>query len=263
MSDEENTQPAPQPSQDATASNTEPTTTEAPVPFNEAQDKQQTNSVPVDVPLEATEAPASSEDPSTVKDVNPANEPLEQPAQPSPEAPANETEPEKTAQNNEQIPETPISQANSSSVQDSGGTKPDITIEKHGTDTTITEVMQPPASTATEPPTAQMAGNEPFDSAQDKPINNTDNEQARRKENLNKANLTRQSKKRKRIDNILNLFAQGKNGSTSSPQVTNDEVEKLLHVSDATATRYLETLEKEGKIKQVGKTGKYTHYEKI
>jgi Fic family protein len=40
-------------------------------------------------------------------------------------------------------------------------------------------------------------------------------------------------------------------------------VEKLLHVSDATATRYLETLEKEGKIKQVGKTGKHTHYEKI
>jgi DNA-binding IclR family transcriptional regulator len=37
----------------------------------------------------------------------------------------------------------------------------------------------------------------------------------------------------------------------------------LLHVSDATATRYLETLEKEGKIKQVGKSGKYTHYEKI
>ncbi len=78
----------------------------------------------------------------------------------------------------------------------------------------------------------------------------------KRRENLSKANLTRQNKKRKKIDVILNLFAE-------NSKITNDEVEKLLHVSDATATRYLETLEKEGKIQQVGKTGKYTHYEKI
>ncbi len=44
------------------------------------------------------------------------------------------------------------------------------------------------------------------------------------------------------------------------PQVTNDEVEKLLHISDATATRYLELLEKEGKVKQVGRTGKGVSY---
>ena len=46
-------------------------------------------------------------------------------------------------------------------------------------------------------------------------------------------------------------------------KITNDEVEKLLHVSDATATRYLSALEKEGKIKQVGKTGKAVVYSKI
>lgn len=40
-------------------------------------------------------------------------------------------------------------------------------------------------------------------------------------------------------------------------------MEKLLHVSDATATRYLDELEKEGKIKQVGTTGKHTRYERI
>jgi len=39
-------------------------------------------------------------------------------------------------------------------------------------------------------------------------------------------------------------------------------VENLLLVSDATATRYLDELEKEGKIKQVGKTGKGVFYEK-
>ena len=44
--------------------------------------------------------------------------------------------------------------------------------------------------------------------------------------------------------------------------VGNDEVEKLLHVSDATATRYLSVLEREGKIKQLGKTGKGVVYTK-
>ena len=33
-------------------------------------------------------------------------------------------------------------------------------------------------------------------------------------------------------------------------KITNDEVEKFLHVSDATATRYLSILEKEEKIKK-------------
>ena len=44
--------------------------------------------------------------------------------------------------------------------------------------------------------------------------------------------------------------------------ITNNAVEKLLGVSDATATRYLEELEKEGLIKQQGETGKYTYYRK-
>ena len=46
-------------------------------------------------------------------------------------------------------------------------------------------------------------------------------------------------------------------------EITNDEVEKLLHVSDATATRYLEQLEKEGKIKQEGRTGQSVSYTKL
>jgi len=49
----------------------------------------------------------------------------------------------------------------------------------------------------------------------------------------------------------------------SKNKITNDEVEKLLHVSDATATRYLSALEKENKIKQVGKTGTGVAYSKI
>jgi len=193
MSDEENLQSEP-----------EPATTEVLV--------QQTVSGPAGTPPEATEAPASSSDPVTVKDQNTAppsqdatagqgNEPLEQPAQ----TVQTVMGPEQTEPNTEQNP-TPETPENSP-----------------------------------EPSTAQMVANEPLE---------------RRHENLNKANLTRQNKKRKKIDNILNLFIK-------NPKITNNEIEKLLHVSDATATRYLETLEKEGKIKQVGKTGKYTHYEKI
>src|SRR3989344_2784348 len=46
-------------------------------------------------------------------------------------------------------------------------------------------------------------------------------------------------------------------------KITNDEVEKFLHVSDATATRYLSILEKEGRIKQNGKTGHMVSYSRI
>jgi predicted HTH transcriptional regulator len=43
-------------------------------------------------------------------------------------------------------------------------------------------------------------------------------------------------------------------------RVTNNEVEKLLDVSDATATRYLDDLEKKGKVQQVGTTGNAVYY---
>jgi len=46
----------------------------------------------------------------------------------------------------------------------------------------------------------------------------------------------------------------------SREQVTNNEVEVLLGVSDATATRYLEELEKEGLLEQVGDTGQSVYY---
>lgn len=64
-------------------------------------------------------------------------------------------------------------------------------------------------------------------------------EQARQKE---------QNKKR-----ILEfLRASGKAG--------NNDIENLLGVSDATATRYLHELELEGKVQQVGETGQSVYY---
>ena len=76
------------------------------------------------------------------------------------------------------------------------------------------------------------------------------------KELFVKAREAIQFRKRKKLDRVMTLFAKRTN-------ITNDEVEKFLHVSDATATRYLEILEKENKIKQSGKTGKGVSYLKI
>ena len=45
--------------------------------------------------------------------------------------------------------------------------------------------------------------------------------------------------------------------------LTNNDVEAMLGISDATATRYFEELEREGKVRQVGKTGRYVSYERI
>lgn len=73
------------------------------------------------------------------------------------------------------------------------------------------------------------------------------------RELLVKARNMIQFRKRKKLDKIMTLFLK-------KQKITNDEVEKFMHVSDATATRYLNTLEKENKIKQTGKTEKSVFY---
>jgi hypothetical protein len=73
---------------------------------------------------------------------------------------------------------------------------------------------------------------------------------------LVKARNAIQFRKRKKLDRVMSLFLK-------KSKITNDEVEKFLHVSDATATRYLSQLELEGKVKQNGKTGKGVIYTKI
>ncbi|MEK7227412.1 MAG: winged helix-turn-helix transcriptional regulator [Patescibacteria group bacterium] len=72
---------------------------------------------------------------------------------------------------------------------------------------------------------------------------------------LAKARDIIQFRKRKKLEKIMNLFLK-------KQSITNDEVEKLLHISDATATRYLDQLEREGKIQKQG-NGKYVSYVRI
>jgi len=62
--------------------------------------------------------------------------------------------------------------------------------------------------------------------------------------------------KEKNKQKILEFFE-------SRERVVNNDIEKFLGVSDATATRYLDELEKQGEIRQVGKEGRFVYYERI
>ena len=121
-------------------------------------------------------------------------------------------------------------------------------------------------SLAPEPETAQIPPNEPLPS-ESEPITSTPEPPSAAapvptaqtyfiRDLLSRARIAIQDRKRKKRDKIMQAL-------NTRNKITNDEVEKLLRVSDATATRYLSALEKEGKIKQIGKTGHGVVYSKI
>lgn len=70
--------------------------------------------------------------------------------------------------------------------------------------------------------------------------------------------IVSQAEEKERGKRAIMVLLESGNGP-----LTNNHVEQMLSISDATATRYLDELEKEGKVRQVGETGKYTYYEKI
>lgn len=65
--------------------------------------------------------------------------------------------------------------------------------------------------------------------------------------------LEQVKRKRKNKEKILKFSKENK-------KMTNNNVETMLDVSDSTAERYLDELEKENKIKQVGTTGRNVFY---
>jgi len=120
------------------------------------------------------------------------------------------------------------------------------------------EPIRPESVEAPEMPENQSS-NEPKQETAQTPVNEP-------LENKSKPSIARQLlisarnaiqfRKRKKLEKVMSLFLK-------QSKITNDEVEKFLHVSDATATRYLSILEKEGKIKQNGKTGHMVSYSRI
>lgn len=63
----------------------------------------------------------------------------------------------------------------------------------------------------------------------------------------------RSSEKQNRKERIITALKE-------KGTITNNDVEKLLNIADATATNYLQQLEQEGKIKQIGTRGRFVHY---
>jgi len=61
------------------------------------------------------------------------------------------------------------------------------------------------------------------------------------------------SRKKENLKRIVEYLEKNK-------KVTNNGVEKFLDVSDSTAKKYLNELEKDGVVIQVGKTVKYVYY---
>ncbi|MDP2705667.1 MAG: winged helix-turn-helix transcriptional regulator [bacterium] len=66
--------------------------------------------------------------------------------------------------------------------------------------------------------------------------------------------LTEQAERHKtNIAKVLNM-------AQISDKITNNDIERTLGVSDSTATRYLQELEEQGKIEQVGTEGRAVFY---
>ena len=75
----------------------------------------------------------------------------------------------------------------------------------------------------------------------------------RRKSGFAGFNLKRQQAKKEGKKKILKLLKD-------KTSISKNDVERLLSVSDATATNYLQELENEGRIVQIGKTGRSVSY---
>lgn len=64
-----------------------------------------------------------------------------------------------------------------------------------------------------------------------------------------------------RSDQMEKNLAKALEFIVDKKKITNDELQSYLNISNATAARYLEELEKRGRLKQIGETGKYTYYQ--
>jgi len=186
--------------------------------------------------------------------VSEENHSLVRPQEPTEPAPLNTTVSEPT----EALPEAPESSPSDFEMKstdippsDSALSEQENTEEKP----VENEAKSEPISESPEPPTAQIPVNEPLGEKEEKPRISYLKSQ-KLNELLVSARNAIQFRKRKKLNKIMSLFLE-------KSKITNDEVEKLLHVSDATATRYLSQLEKEGKIVQSGKTGKGVSYSRI
>lgn len=209
---------------------------------------------------------------------NPSPTSLQEPTEPASENEAQSTPTEATPEPQTAQGEVFESKVESEQLPENQDTEPN----EHKSETNTEPENEPgkaPESSAdaeakADKETAQTPVNEPFEKSHDEPLEEPETQKPepekkqeekpkvsylksqKAKELLILARNAIQFRKRKKLDRIMSLFLK-------QSKITNDEIEKFLHVSDATATRYLSQLEKEGKIKQSGKTGKGVSYSRI
>lgn len=73
-------------------------------------------------------------------------------------------------------------------------------------------------------------------------------------ENTNHGIISEQTEEKEKNLAKIREFIAGRD------KVTNEEIQKILNISDATIARYFDELEKEGIVKQVGETGQSVYY---
>ncbi len=74
------------------------------------------------------------------------------------------------------------------------------------------------------------------------------------KEDFSRGLIKRQAQEKKENKSRIMEFLR------ENKRAANSDIKKLLEVSDATVTRYLDELEKEGRVQQIGKTGHAVFY---
>jgi len=107
------------------------------------------------------------------------------------------------------------------------------------------------------PPTGGSPEERPRSTDSPQPLSSWERNWGISRELLARARGVIQFRKRAKLDKILKL-AEGKNNEKKL--ISNDMVEKLLRVSDATADVYLRQLVNEGKLRKVG-AGRALKYE--
>ena len=196
-----------------------------------------------DTPSEPLEAPINADTSVSLKDANQGAN--------SPECPN-----ENTGISAENPPVEPVSESNPEPISEPVQTSESGTAQIPGN-----EPLSSRSEPLGEPETKSVSNSGGMSEAKSEPekINSVPiivSNKNKVLELLNKAKLAIQSRKRKKLDKVMAIFAK-------QTKISNDEVEKFLHVSDATAERYLNILERENKIKQTGKTGHSVFYSKI
>ena len=175
-----------------------------------------------DMPPEPPESPIND---STITPVEDQNPPINQPESDVPEEPI-------SAPNEPEAPvdDQPASPTSEPVIQEPDQTQPQTDFEP----VPVSPVQFVPSVSAPSTPTAPQ----PQSSAQENQVGFI-------RSLLNKANAKIQSNKQKKLNEIIQL-AQKKQ------IIKNEDVQKLLHISSATATRYLVKLVQQSHLTRVG-----------